>query len=243
MHDFDPSQGLRRHLGSAVALIVVAMLPFWVGWHIPDIAFSDFAAGADHAEVLRLDPEPGGEYGHPGVWVRYEDEDGATHTQRLDLDDDDRREDLRPGRRTWVWFVRDRPNMTQLSAAEPLARGIFAVIGGPVLLGGLGLVLWTLREYRQRRRALREWPRLPIALPRLEFSRDDAVLPAPLRRCRLHGRVFHGNEWRDVRSTYVITRDTPDLNPAKLPPVLVDPSHPQRYWLPIPADWLAKNRQ
>ena len=81
--------------------------------------------------------------------------------------------------------------------------------------------------------------RLPIALPRLEFSRDDAALPPPRRRCRLHGRVFHGHQWHDVRSAYAITRDTPVLDPAQLPPVLAHPTKPQRYWLPMPSDWLA----
>lgn len=240
MADFDPGQGLGRHLKAGFVFIVIGLFPIWVGWHVVDIALSSFDAGATRAEILRIEPAQTEKNLPEGVWLRFTDEQGEIKTELLYPDEDDPPETRVVGARPWIWYVAGRPNMTQFAQGEVFVRMIFGGIGVPPILGGLGLWFWVWRTKRMRRRALATWPRLEASLPRVEFSRLDQMVPSPVRRWRLAARVFHEGEWRDVRSRYVLSAQAPEFGPDARVTVMLDPANPRRHWLPIPAGIVVK---
>ena len=240
MADFDPRQGSGRHLKAGFVFILIGLFPIWVGWHVVDIAFSSFDAGATRAEVVRIEPAQAERNLPQGSWLRYTDEQGETKTELIYPDEGDPPETRQVGARPWIWYVAGRPNMTQFTQGEVVVRAIFGGIGVPPILGGFGLWLWVWRQHRLRRQALASWLRLEASLPRVEFSRLDQIVPSPERRWRLSARVFHEGEWRDVRSAYVMSRQVPEFAADARIAVFVDPANPRRLWLPIPAGIVVK---
>lgn len=240
MAEFDPAQGLGRHVKAGFAFVAIGLFPIWVGWHVVDMAMSTWDAGATRAEVLRIEPAQPEKNLREGVWLRFTDEAGDVKTELLYPDEDDPPETRQVGARPWIWYVSGRPNMTQFTQGEVMVRMIFGSIGVPPILGGLGLWFWMWRRYRMRKQALASWPREQASLPRVEFSRMDQIVPSPERRWRLSARVFHEGEWRDVRSAYVMSRQVPEFAPDARITVFVDPTNARRHWLPIPADIVVK---
>ncbi|MFT3805701.1 hypothetical protein [Arenimonas sp.] len=235
MTDFDPAQGLRRHIRAGFVFIAIGLFPIWVGWHIVDLALGTWKAGATRADVLRIEPANAEKNLPEGVWLRFTDEAGETKTELLYPDEDDPPETRQVGARPWIWYVSGRPNMTQFTQGEVMVRWIFGSIGLPPILGGLGLWFWAWRTHAMRKRALASWPRQEASLPRVEFSRLDQIVPSPVRRWRLAARVFHEAAWHDVHSAYVMSLQVPEFAPEAKLVVLVDPANPRRHWLPIPA--------
>jgi hypothetical protein len=127
-----------------------------------------------------------------------------------------------------------------LLQSDGVLRWLFGVPAA--LLTGVAIALGVrvLREHDARRALVRSGERVALQAPRI--GHRSVVLPtgtAGTRRVqlwRLEGRVFDA-----ARGVYVDCASDwqqpppPVLDPAQVPPLLVDRTHPSRRWLPVGA--------
>lgn len=234
----DPAPSLRE-LAAWRRRLWVLLLPLSLA--VPLVWFAVFegwllntdAVRRTTAAVVGVEHRPGPDRWH--VDFRWQDAEGNTHDTRQVFD------------ASVAWQAGDRVDFVHSTAGREVAealppsmvfsRRMFLGLAGFVLLfvGIAGAVQW--RRIAWRRRLLREGvpvagqqPDLDvrrIALPktpeplvqwRLRLTRFDAAMP---------GWRVHASDWHQG--------EPPALDAIAVPPILVDPRHPARAWIP----WVA----
>ena len=124
--------------------------------------------------------------------------------------------------------------------ADALLQWVFGV---PTALFALMAVVFgtvVMREHDARRALVRAGLRLPLQSPRIGHRRvtlpGGAAGARSFELWRLEGRVFDARrgEFVDCASDWQ-QPPPPTLDPARVPPLLVDPARPSRRWLPVGA--------
>jgi hypothetical protein len=128
--------------------------------------------------------------------------------------------------------------------ADGLLKWLFGPAAAVMGLFGAGSLGFILRRGRQRRALVRDGERVKIELPRI--GHRSVVLPAGragsvrVDMWRLEGRVFDpeqgeyvecASDWQQPPAPEA------ELDPALVPPLLVDRANPSRRWLPVGALW------
>jgi hypothetical protein len=107
---------------------------------------------------------------------------------------------------------------------------LFAVVAGVLVM----------REHDARRALVRNGLRLPLQAPSIRHRSvtlpGGAAGPRSFELWRLEGRVFDAaaGEFVECASDWQ-QPPPPQLDPARVPPLLVDPQRPRRRWLPVGA--------
>lgn len=155
------------------------------------------------------------------------------------------------------WYQRGEPTVgapiEYMYGIKPISGDFYAVpradgflkwlLGVPTALFALlgilaGVVI--MREHDTRRALVRVGQRLPLQMPSIRRMRVEVPTGAAGARggdlWRLEGRVFDAaigayvecaSDWQQP--------PPPDLDLSRVPPLLVDPMHPRRRWLPVGA--------
>jgi hypothetical protein len=133
---------------------------------------------------------------------------------------------------------------TGLFYAVPRADGILKwMFGVPAAIFALFSVLLgvlILRERAFRRHLVQDGKREALETPRIGH-RDLAVPAGASGVHRIQMWRLEGRYWDSARNEYVEAASdwqplpVPTLNETDVPPVLVDPQDPSRYWLPVGA--------
>jgi hypothetical protein len=155
------------------------------------------------------------------------------------------------------WYGRGEPQVgapiAYLYGVKPISGDFYAVprgdgilkwvfglaAAGFALLGVLaGMVI--MREHDTRRALVRGGERLPLQMPSIRRMRVEVPTGAAGARggdlWRLEGRVFDAarGEYVECASDWQ-QPPPPELDLSQVPPLLVDPSHPGKRWLPVGA--------
>jgi hypothetical protein len=117
------------------------------------------------------------------------------------------------------------------------------------VMGAFGMILLgvILRQHARRRELIRSGERVPIELPRIGHRRivlPGSAGPVQVDTWRLEGRVFDPQacEYVEVASDWLQPPAPESLDPALVPPLLVDKARPSRRWLPVGALWRPRQR-
>jgi hypothetical protein len=124
--------------------------------------------------------------------------------------------------------------------ADGTLKWLFGVAGGLLALAGIAFGAVVLREHDARRALVRAGQRLALETPRIGFRRMTLPRGAGgsqlVELWRLEGRAYDRarGEYIECASDWQ-QPPPPTLDPSRLPPLLLDPARPSRYWLPVGA--------
>jgi hypothetical protein len=128
--------------------------------------------------------------------------------------------------------------------AEPrldhLLKWLLGAPAGLFALWGILAGVLIMREHDARRALVRVGQRLPLQMPRIGHRTvtlpGGPAGPASFDQWRLEGRVYDASagEYVECASDWQ-QPPPPELDSSRVPPLLVDPTHPRRRWLPVGA--------
>ncbi len=224
----------RRLVGVYIALVGAALLSLGVVFSVP-MVHSGNPVAAD-GTIVAVEKDAAGE-----TWMTSEftDADGGTHRDRKTQG-----YHYAPGPPVVgqdIEYFYEHKALTGDMHMYPRDRFLQWAFGGPMafLLLVAVLAAWLLVRQRQRRRQLVRTGRREIAQA-VTIRHRTLLLPAgnrwqELAMWRLQARYFEPtrSEFVDCHSDWQAA-PAPDLDKGTpLPPILVDPDRPGRYWWPV----------